>query len=402
MNLPPTPNPATAVSRRSALLGLTAAFALGKASLAVAAPVTEKRFVVVLLRGALDGLSAVPAYGDPAFADLRGALALPPPGQPGGALDLGGFYGLHPALANLHAIYADGEALVLHAAAGHYRSRSHFEAQDFLESGADERLSSGWLNRAVGLMPQQAGTDLALAVGLSAPLLLRGPTTVEAWAPARFGQPDDDLLARLVSLNAADPVIGPALAEGVRRRRSSLAALGGAPTDPKHDRDFAVLADAAGRLLAQPAGPRVAVLEIGGWDTHAQQVRRLQEQLALLDGGLAALRAGLGSAWSSTAILVVTEFGRTARINGTSGTDHGTAGAAFLLGGAVAGGRVLADWPGLGAGRLFENRDLAPTTDVRGIIKGVLTAHLRLPASRMTTVLPGSQDTSPLNGLIRA
>jgi uncharacterized protein (DUF1501 family) len=374
---------------------------LGRVSLALAAPATEKRFVVVLLRGALDGLSAVPPYGDPAFSDVRGALALPGPGAPGGVLDLGGFYGLHPALANLHAMYVGGEAAVVHAAAGHYRSRSHFEAQDFLESGSDQRLNSGWLNRAVGLMPQRPGVDLALSVGLSPPLVLRGPVTVQAWAPERFAQPDPDLYARLVSLSARDPIIGPALAEGVKRRGDAAAALGDAPSDPKHDRSFATLAGTAGHLLAQENGPRIAVLEIGGWDTHAQQQHRLQVQLAQLDAGLAALKQGLGPAWSNTAVLAVTEFGRTAHINGTGGTDHGTAGAAFLCGGAIAGGRVLADWPGLGQGRLFENRDLAPTTDVRSIIKGLLNQHLDLPLSRLATVLPASTDATPTPGLIR-
>jgi uncharacterized protein (DUF1501 family) len=392
----------TPLTRRSALLGLTTAVAMGRSSLALAAPVTEKRFVVVLLRGALDGLSAVPAYGDPAFAEVRGSLALRPPGQPGGALDLGGFYGLHPSLPQLHAMYAGGEALVLHAAAGHYRSRSHFEAQDYLESGSEERLSSGWLNRAVGLMPRHRGSDLGLVMGLSSPLLMRGPTSVQEWAPDGYGPLDDTLLARLVSLSARDKVIGPALAEAVRQRGAVQAAFGGVPPDRKRTHSFSMLAEIAGRLLAQPDGPRIAALEIGGWDTHAQQARRLQDLLAQLDSGLAALKTGLGPAWANTAVLVVTEFGRTAHINGTYGTDHGTAGAAFLLGGAVAGGRVLADWPGLGAGKLFENRDLAPTTDVRSVIKGVLVGHLGLPASRMGTVLPGSGGVSPMAGLIRA
>jgi len=374
---------------------------LGRASLALAAPATEKRFVVVILRGALDGLSAVPAYGDPAFSDVRGGLALPGPAAPGGVLDLGGFYGLHPALSAFHAMYVSGEAAVVHAAAGHYRSRSHFEAQDYLESGTDHRLNSGWLNRAVGLMPQRPGVDLALSVGLSPPLVLRGPVTVQAWAPERFAQPDPDLYARLVSLSANDPIIGPALAEGIKRRGDAAAALGDAPADPKHDRSFATLAGTAGHLLAQENGPRIAVLEIGGWDTHAQQQHRLQVQLAQLDAGFAALKQGLGPAWSNTAVLAVTEFGRTAHINGTGGTDHGTAGAAFLLGGAISGGRVLADWPGLGQGRLFENRDLAPTTDIRSIIKGLLNQHLNLPLSRLATVLPSSTDATPLSGLIR-
>ena len=390
------------LTRRSALLGLGAAFTFGRSSLALATPATDKRFVVVLLRGAMDGLSAVQPYGDPAFAGLRGPLALASPGAPGGVLDLGGYFGMHPALAQLHAMYAGGDAMVLHATAGHYRSRSHFEAQDCLESGADQRLNSGWLNRAVSLMPQRGGTDTALSVGLSAPLLLRGPASVQAWAPDHFAQPDADLYARLVSLNAHDPVIGPALADGVARRAGNDGVLSGTLGDPKHDHSFAVLAGAAGRLLAQPNGPRVAVLELGGWDTHAAQGRRLEANFAELDGGLAALKSGLGSAWGSTVVLAVTEFGRTAHVNGTQGTDHGTGGAAFLLGGAVAGGKVQATWPGLGAGRLFENRDLAPTTDMRCIIKGVLVDHLGLPASHLTKVLPGSSQASPLSGLVRA
>ncbi len=391
-----------AISRRAALLGLSAAFTLGSTSLALAAPDTNSRFVVVILRGAMDGLSAVQPYGDPAFAGVREGLALPGPGQPSGVLDLGGFYGMHPSLAQLHTMYAAGDALILHATAGHYRSRSHFEAQDFLESGADQRLNSGWLNRAVSLLPQRPGADMALSVGLSAPLMLRGPAKVQAWAPDHFAQPDADLYARLVQLNATDPVTGPALAEAVARRTGNDTLLGGTLGDPKHDHSFTVLAGAAGRLLAQPGGPRIAVLEIGGWDTHAAQARRLDTQFAQLDAGLAALRDGLGPAWRSTAILAVTEFGRTARINGTKGTDHGTASAAFLLGGAIAGGRVNATWPGLGASRLFENRDLAPTTDMRSVIKGVLVDHLGLPSSHLMGILPGSAEAAPASGLIRA
>ena len=390
------------LTRRQALLGLTTAVTLGRSSLALAAPATEKRFVVVLLRGALDGLSAVQPYGDPAFADLRGPLALPAPGQAGGVLDLGGMYGLHPALAHVHAMYASGDALLVHAVAGHYRSRSHFEAQDCLESGADQRLNSGWLNRAVTLMPAEPGRDLALSVGLSAPLLLRGPATVEAWAPDHFSQPTADLYQRLLTISAHDKVIGPALAEGLKQRGFAASALAGQATDPRHDRSFETLAASAGRLLAQANGPRVAVLEIGGWDTHAGQVKRLEVALGQLDAGLGALRASLGDAWRQTVVLAVTEFGRTAHVNGTGGTDHGTAGAAFVLGGAVAGGRVRADWPGLGGGRLFEARDLAPTTDLRSVIKGVLADHMGLPRASLGRVLPGGSDAQPMSGLVRA
>ena len=310
-------------------------------------------------------------------------------------------YGLHPAMPQFHTLYAANQALVVHAVAGHYRSRSHFEAQDYLESGADQRLNSGWLNRAVSLMPTNAGRELALTVGLSAPLVLRGPTAVEAYAPDHFAQPTSDLYARLLTISARDPVVGPAMAEGLKQRGFAASALTGQAADAQHDHSFEMLAGAAGRLLAQPNGPRVAVLEIGGWDTHAAQHRRLEVALGQLDAGIAALRTGLGDAWSHTAVLAVTEFGRTARINGTGGTDHGTAGAAFLAGGAVAGGRVVADWPGLGAGRLFEDRDLAPTTDLRSVIKAVLIDHMGLRPGAMDSVLPGSVGAQPVRGLIR-
>ena len=388
------------ITRRAALLGLGAAFSLGRASLALAAAPTENRFVVVLLRGALDGMSAVQPYGDPDCASVRGSLALAEPGAAPGEttlLDLGGFYGMHPHLANLHAMYKAGNALILHAAAGHYRSRSHFEAQDYLECGADQRLASGWLNRAVAAMPVRPGRDVALSMGVAAPLLLRGPATVAAWAPEHFGQtPPDEFYGRLMALSRHDPVIGPALAEGIRQRGMSPGDLAGGHGGA------VVLAGAAGRLLAAPNGPRVAALELAGWDTHSAQAQRLKQQFKALDEAMGALQAGLGDAWPRTAVLLVTEFGRTAHINGTQGTDHGTGGVAFLLGGAVAGGRVRADWPGLGSGRLFEGRDLMPTTDVRAIAKGVLASHLGLGPAGLEAAFPGSGDAQPLSGLVRA
>jgi uncharacterized protein (DUF1501 family) len=355
------------LTRRSALLGLGSAVSLvgvaGRASLALAAAPTEQRFVVVILRGAMDGLSVVVPYGDPALRELRGALIPPLPGQPNGLRDLGGFYGLHPALADLHAMYQAGELLAVHAAAGPYRSRSHFEAQDYLESGADHRLTSGWLNRAVAALPPApagpaSAVGRALAVGVTVPLLLRGTATVASWAPHGFASPAPDLYARIAEVNRDDRLTGPAITEGLRARGFAtevMTADGMAGEAGARDRyAFPALAEAAGRLLAAADGPRIAAMEVNGWDTHVAQVPRLEQPLHGLDTGLAALKTALGPAWRRTAVLVVTEFGRTARVNGDKGTDHGTATVAFVLGGAVAGGRVRADWPGLGPGKLFE------------------------------------------------
>ena len=387
------------LTRRATLLGLSGAMMLGRARMALADAPGDARLVVVILRGALDGLAAVQPYGDPALAGLRGPLALPDPGREGGLLDLGGFFGLHPAMPRLAAIYAANEALVLHAVAGATRSRSHFEAQDSLESGADHRLSSGWLNRALEALPEAHRARTGLALGLDVPLLLRGPVPVGAHATPGSRPPSAEMLATLARLNAADPVLGPAFAEGLRARGFSAEVLGGLAPVPGAGNNFAALARAGGRLLAAPEGPRVAAMELGGWDTHVAQSNLLPPRLRELDDGLDALREGLGEAWARSAVLVMTEFGRTARVNGTNGTDHGTGTVALLLGGAVRGGRVLANWPGLA--ELFENRDLAPTRDLRAVAKALLGQHLGLPDAAVAKAFPGSEAVAPERGLLR-
>jgi uncharacterized protein (DUF1501 family) len=391
------------ISRRTTLLGLATGFSIGRTTLALASAPTDKRLVVVILRGALDGMAAVVPYGDPGLTGLRGEIVPPEPGQPDGLLDLGGFFGLHPALTGLHNIYSANEAVAVHAVAGSYRVRSHFEAQDYLESGADHRMTSGWLNRVVAALPPVSGQrpeGEALVVGVAVPLLLRGPARVANWAPHGFSQPAPDLYAAIATLNGNDPVIGPAIAEGLWARGFSASVM--AAEDEGKDRNaFPTLARGAGEMLRAADGPRIAALEIGGWDTHTAQVNRLSGVLRQLDAGLVALKAGLGPAWGQTAVLVMTEFGRTARVNGTKGTDHGTGTVAFVLGGAVAGGRVRTTWPGLGAGQLFENRDLAPTTDLRAVAKGMLASHLGLDADALGRVFPGSEGVGGMAGLIR-
>ena len=400
------------VTRRGLLLGLGAGMALGPARVAFGQASGDARFCVVLLRGALDGLSAVPAYGDPNFAALRGALAQGEPGREGGALDLGGRFGLHPRLAKLHEMYRGGEALVLHAVAGPWRTRSHFDAQDFLEigsSGSGQRMDSGWLNRALAAMPQArgAGARTGLAVGTDIPLLMRGSTPVANYAPQLPRTPEADLYARIAALSANDPLIGPAIAQGLRERGYATATLGEGATRMQggggpRGGAFAQLATAAGRLLAAPDGPRVAAFEIGGWDTHAGQVARLVGPLGQLDDGLGALKEALGTAWRHTAVLVVTEFGRTVRVNGTGGTDHGTGGVAFVIGGAVAGGVIRGTWPGLSDGALFQGRDLAPTMDLRAVAKGLLRDHLRLPPQAVAQAFPGSDPVTGFAGMVRS
>jgi uncharacterized protein (DUF1501 family) len=391
--------------RRTALLGLSTALAFGPVSLALAQAETDRIFIVVTLRGALDGLAAVVPHGDPNLATWRAGL-IPPPNAPDPLLDMGGFFGMHPALKGVHGLYAAGECLPVHAVAGGaYRTRSHFDAQDLLECGADRRMESGWLNRVAGsLPPRTSPAGDALAVGSNIPLLLRGPAMVDNYAaPDGAERPAPDLYARIAALNAADALTGPAVAEGLRGRDFAIDTLGdGHPAGGAPANRFAALAAAAGKLLAASDGPRLAALELGGWDTHADQAGHLVAPLTQLDGGLVALKQSLGEAWQRSVVLVMTEFGRTVRMNGTKGTDHGTAGVAFVLGGRVAGGRVAGIWPGLAQTALFENRDLAPTTDLRSVAKGILRDHLGIAESRLAEVFPGSGSAAAMGGLLRA
>ena len=394
--------PHLAVGRRGLLLGAGAALTMGRATLSMAAAPTDKRLVVVLLRGALDGLAAVVPYGDPDLATWRGTLLPPGVGQPDGMLDLGGFYGLHPSLTGIQRLYRDNDLLIVHAIAASYRSRSHFEAQDWLESGAkSEKMGSGWLNRAVTMMPRKPGEDAAaIAVSVTVPLLLRGPAGVATWAPPAFAPLDPALYRSIAELNQEDPIIGPAIANALRQRGVADVALQGFRTasDPG---GFAYLASNAAELLRAPDGPRVAALEIEGWDTHSAQPGRIQSPLRDLDAGLVALRTVMADLWRDTVVLVITEFGRTVRANGTLGTDHGTGTVAFVAGGSVAGGTVRANWPGLQRANLFEDRDLQPTTELRAVVKGVLRDHLGLDATALSKVFPGSEHVAPLDRLLR-
>ncbi len=401
------------LSRRHALAHLGALAAAGLLPrLALAGVPTERRTVVILLRGALDGLGAVPAYGDPDYARQRGQLAL-------GAdelIKLDGIFGLNPALAPLKPLWDAKQLLVLHAVASPYRERSHFDGQNLLENGTlrPQGSADGWLNRALGAVPQpRDGRRLGLAVGGAVPLLMRGSIPVASWEPQVMPPVDGQFLDLLAAMYQRDPVFGPALAEAIKGEAMASAALGddakmkrGAGQRGLGPKAFKALAASAGKLLAAPDGARVAALDMGGWDTHANQGTtkgRLFDNLAGLADGIAALQEALGPAWRDTAIVVVTEFGRTVAINGTQGTDHGTATTAWLIGGAVAGGRVLTDWPGLAPATLHQNRDLRPTTDVRALLKAVLQPQLQLSSDALgRNVFPDSGAIKPLPGLFRA
>jgi uncharacterized protein (DUF1501 family) len=385
---------------------------------ASAAGARDPRLLVVILRGALDGLSAAPPIADPAYADLRGDIALSKDGAYA-ALPLDGFFALHPAMPVFARLYKDKKASVVHAAATSYRERSHFDGQDLLESGYERpgRVDSGWLNRALQALPAGQRVNprgepafVGLGIGPATPLILRGAAPVMGWAPQQAPNAGDDLAKRVLDLYAhRDPILGAALQAGLDTDKMAkqqgmtgeMAKAQGGPADP---RGMAQAAQGAARLLLAEDGPRVAALSFDGWDTHANQggaTGRLATLLGGLDSALGVFEDVMRPIWDQTAVVVVTEFGRTARINGTVGSDHGTGTVAFLLGGAIQGGRIFADWPGLGASQLHEGRDLKPTTDLRAILKGLLQDHLGLPAAVLADkVFPGSQHTLAMRGLV--
>jgi uncharacterized protein (DUF1501 family) len=372
------------------------------------------RLVVVVLRGALDGLAAVPPYADPAYAGLHRELAIFAPGVADGALALDGSFGLHPSLGFLHQRYLEGELVVFHAVASPYRDRSHFDGQNVLENGLAKPLGSadGWLNRALAALPRGAGQpgERAVAISQNVPLILRGDAPVISKSPQTAPDVDEELLSRLADLYSQDDWFSARLSEAVQTEK--LADDGGSPADvpamrPAGGADrVSGAARMAATLMRSLGGPEVAVIEAGGWDTHANQggaKGALAQRLNGLDNALRALADELGPLWPQTAVLVVTEFGRTAAMNGTRGTDHGTGGCAFLAGGAVRGGRVIADWPGLSRAALLDNRDLRPTLDLRSVFKAVLDEHLRVDARSIATrIFPDSSGARPLQGLIRA
>ena len=382
-----------------ALLGGAAASPVATLSFAThnfaASTKTDKRFVMVILRGGMDGLYAVPAVGDPDFAAARGTLSQY--AEP--VLPLDTTFALHPNLKQTHSLFQRGEMAVVHAVGLGYRDRSHFDAQQVLESGSNRpyELSTGWLGRALGVQHSKG-----LALSTTVPLLLRGAGTIDTWAPSSLPNPSVDLVNRMQRMYAGDVALGAALA-----RAKALHFDSGMGADVNNAAahkasNFVALANRAAEFLALPDGPQAAVLELGGWDSHANQAApnaATSNNLRQLDNGLAALREGLlpSSMWQNTVVVVVSEFGREVAMNGTQGTDHGTGGVAFVLGGKVNGARVVGEWPGLTKKDRYEGRDLRITTDIRSVLKGVLSDHFSVSTRSLNAdVFPASDAVKSL------
>jgi len=360
--------------------------ALGFPNMAFAGANTPRRFVFIIQRGAADGLSIVAPTGDPAFSGLRGDFAQ----DSAGGARLNAFFTLHPALARTAQVYSAGQVLFVHAVASPYRDRSHFDGQNVLETGgsAAYRLKDGWMNRLLGLLP--ANEAKALALSSTVPMALRGSHEVLSYASSQLPSPSDDLLSRVTSLYENDQQLHALWSAALETRMQA-----GDPMQGGAGQNGAATGALAAKMLLGE-GARIAMIETNGWDTHSAQRGRLNAQLRNLDQLLTSLKSGLGAEWSNTLIVVATEFGRTARPNGTGGTDHGQASVAMLLGGAVSGGKVVADWPGLSNGALYEGRDLKPTMDLDSLIAGALAQHYALDPARMRATLFPESRANPV------
>lgn len=435
------------ISRRSLLvqaagLGVSVSFLGGSAFAAADGAMARRKMVVIICRGGMDGLTVSPPVGDPDYAALRGAVAV----TPDQALKLDGAFGLHPALESVHALALKGQARIAPAIASPDRARSHFEAQDVLETGAAEvyGVNTGWLNRTLEVMgPSKVE---GLSVGATAPLILRGKVQAASWSPGKGVDETARLPTLLQDLYKADPMMGRAFARGLETEAMAQAAMTGlnpAPVPVSTDATAmappmagkatwqnavntqgmasnamtqnaqAIAGQRQGReaarklgstlagFMVQDGGPRIAAISLDGWDTHAGQVGQLNTRLSYLDAVLDGLNTGLGGEWSNTVVVVATEFGRTARVNGTGGTDHGTGSTALVLGGGLKAGGIIGDWPTLRQDALFENRDVRPTLDMRGLFKGVLAEHMGVERAALETkVFPDSADARPVTGLV--
>ena len=355
-------------------------------------------FILLNLRGGMDGLHGVVPVGDPNYEPLRKKIAL----RKDQTLALDGFFRLHPSFSFLHQSFQAGEARLFHAIASPYRERSHFDAQAVLDNGSNgdpDGLRDGWLNRALRTFPNYQG----LAVGQTVPLILRGAGDVTSWAPSILPQPDQATIERLSRLYFGDGLLAPALEKALE---TEALTEGEGTKNPRNERDSGAIAENVAALMRADGGPNIAVIEIERWDTHAFQgaeTGQLATQFSRLDELLKILANKFSADWSRTCIMAVTEFGRTAAVNGNDGTDHGTGTMAMVLGGAVNGGKIVTDWPGLRKQDLYEQRDLRPTLDLRALAKGVLGDHLHLSRKDLDeNIFPESSAVKPLKDIIKA
>ncbi|ATC31505.1 DUF1501 domain-containing protein [Caulobacter vibrioides] len=403
----------TAAMNRRSLLGLGASLGFTvnlfgtQGFAATEGDLARKKLVVVICRGGMDGLSVSPPVGDQNYAALRGSIAM----RRDQVLMLDDTFGLHPELKSVFALAQNGQARIAPAIASPDRARSHFEAQDVLETGSAKvyGAETGWLNRTLEALTPVRKVE-GLSVGTTAPLILRGKVQAASWSPGKGVDETARLPMMLQDLYRSDPLLGPAFARGLETEamaetamatQASGSAMGGAGQNRGGSETARKLGSTLGGFLTQAGGPQIAAVSLDGFDTHANQPGPIATRLSAMDAMLDGLHTGLGAEWKNTVVVVVTEFGRTARINGTGGTDHGTASTGLILGGALKRGGIVGDWPGLADKALFENRDTAPTLDMRGLFKGVLADHMGVDRALLENkVFPDSANAKAVMGLV--
>lgn len=379
----------------------------------------DSRLVVVFLRGAVDGLNVVVPYSDPTYYSLRPTIAISRPGDSAGALDLDGTFGLHPALAPIMPQWKDKSLSFVVCSGSPDPTRSHFDAQDYMETGApgNKRLTTGWMNRLLEQLPDNRSPIRAINVGNTMPRILQGPISVASYDAKPTGGASAAALDRPAILSSFGQMyqgrhddLGEAFCEAVEARQvlnsklqdEMIAADQGAPLA----RNFRGFGQQLGRLFHKDPETRVAFIALGGFDTHVNQGAdkgALANNLSTLGTGLSQFVTGLGQAYDKTVVVVMSEFGRTVKENGNAGTDHGHGNMLWLMGGPVAGGKIYGRWDGLSQRTLFEGRDLPVTTDFRNVLSVVLSQHMGITAKGISQIFPDfvPSDKS-LNHLLHA
>ncbi len=394
--------------RRTAFAGAAGLTAVGAQGWAWRSPAQaaarSPRLIVILLRGAADGLDIVVPYRESNYYAARPTIAIAKPGEKDGAIDLDGQFGLHPSLAPLMAQWTAGNLAFVQATGLKDATRSHFQAQDYLESGTARLTGSGWMNRLIGVLPANSATQ-AVSVGNSMPLIFTGPQIVASMAFGKAGnhqiQIDRPQIQTVFDqLYAQDQRLSQIYREGREARDILLKSLNderiAASKDAPAPDQFETSARYLAQLMSGDAATQVAFMELGGWDSHVNQRGILNRQLKPLGTGLAALAEELGSVYEDTAIVVMSEFGRTVAENGNGGSDHGYGNAIWLLGGAIKGKQLYGEWPSLEDTALHESRDLAITTDFRDVLMSLLGEHFSLNAEALSQVFPGYQQSKTL------
>lgn len=370
----------------------------GMPQIAFADMPTDKRLVVVFLRGGLDSLSTVAPYADANYRKIRGSLALAERDEE--LISISDFFAFHKNLPALADFYKQNELAVIHAVATPYRQRSHFDAQDLLENGtnAPDGLKTGWLNRTIQAMGGEQNT-LGLSLGSSLQLMMQGEAKVASWSPSILSGVSADLMSRVSHMYQNDPLLSDAIEVAAGHSDIVNGMSGG--NRPRGKDVFISMMSAAAKFLKKKDGSRIAAVDYNGFDTHVRQQKDgdgvLPNLLQGLNDGIQTYRNQTpDEIWKDTLIYVVTEFGRTVRPNGSHGTDHGTASLALAIGGAVNGGQVITQWPGLAESQLYEGRDLAPTTDLRSVSKNILTSHYGISNKVINQhILPGTLSLNP-------